>query len=330
MAFAPDVQARTRADYVETAPRRGFLLLTRPKKRNAADQWTYVQRLDREGRTRVAARQAHALRLFWPHSPEAPAAQILYARLMERRNRPQEAFKAYQHLVETYPGRFEFNDVIERQFDLAKTIMERRKGKVLFLPGFSAPERAIPLLEQIVANAPEWPAAAEVFYWIGYANERKYEYAAAIDAYLTVLNRFPQSEFAEKSALAQIRCYEQLLRDSPQDNRLLDTTMAACNFFLQRFPASEHRDDVLATRENLAERQSGLAYARARYYDRILRNPASALIEYRSALERFPAAREAPEARQRLAELERSSSDPSSRPSRRSRRSPPPEAGDSP
>ena len=301
-AAAPEAGARP---YVETAPSRGFHLFTRPKKRNPQDQWAYVQMLDQAGKTRAASRHAYALRLYWPEAPEAPAAQLLHARLLERRGHLLEAFDAYQFLVERYPGRFEFNEVIGRQMSLAKSIMDLRKGRVLFLPGFTAPERAIPLLEKIIASAPEWPGAAEAYFLIGSAHERVYDYAKAIDAYFSAMNRFPDSEFAERAAFAQAQCHIQISNDAPQDNRAVETAIASCDFFLQRFPDSPRRADLLARRNQLLAHQSRNAFARARYYDQILHNPTAALIEYRSFLARFPQAEQAPQARQRVEALAR-------------------------
>lgn len=290
--------------YVEQAPARGFHLFNRPKKKTAEAQWEHVQNLDRAGKTRAAANQALALRLFWPHAPEAPQAQLLHARLLERRNRPLEAFDAYQHLVETYAGRFEFNEVLERQMALAKQVMERRKGKFLFLPGFAAPERAIPLFEKIVASAPEGAFAAEAYYLTGVANERIYEYDLAIDAYFTALNRFPDGPFAEPAALAQARCHLLISNDAPNDRRALDTARAAGTLFLQRFPDSPHRAQVQADLARIRLRQIDQAYALARYYDRILKKPAAALIEYQSFVALYPDAEQVPEARRRIARLQ--------------------------
>ena len=53
--------------------------------------------------------------------------------------------------------------------------MNTKKGKFLFIPGFDAPERAIPLFEKIVASAPEGQHTAEAYYLTGVANERTYE-----------------------------------------------------------------------------------------------------------------------------------------------------------
>ncbi len=302
LAFAPEAGASAKP-YVENLPHRGFHLFTRPKAKTPEAQWEHVQHLDRAGKTRAAANQAYALRLFWPHSPEAPAAQLLYARLLERRNKPLDAFDAYQHLVEHYPGHFEFNEVIRRQMQIAKTVMELKKGHFLFIPGFAAPERAIPLFEKIVASAPEGHDAAEAYFLIGQANERVFEYAKAIDAYFNTLNRFPNSEFAEKAALAQAQCHIQISRDAPHDSRALDTAHAACLLFLQRYPDSQSRSAIEADLDRLRTQQAQIAFDRARYYDRILRNPESAAIEYRAFLALFPNAQQAPEARRRLAEI---------------------------
>ena len=301
--LAVPADAAAAKPYVETMPRRGFHLFVRPREKTPAAQWEYVQRLDRLGKARAASRQALALRIFWSNSPEAPAAQLFHARLLERRGRLQAAFDAYQYLAEHYVGRFEFNETVARQMQIAKTIMETRKAKFLFLPGFAAPERAIPLFEKIVAGAPEWPGSAEAYYLAGVAHQRIYEYDQAIDAFFTALNRFPDSEFAVRSAYAQAQCHVRISEDAPNDDRALETARAACTLFLQRYPDSERRASIEADMARLRTRQADNAYARARYYDRILHKPESALIEYRSFAALYPQAAQTPEVRRRIEQL---------------------------
>ncbi|MGD9613339.1 MAG: outer membrane protein assembly factor BamD [Kiritimatiellia bacterium] len=289
--------------YTEEAPGRGFHLFIRPQEPTPESQWARVQALDAAGRTRAAAKQALALRIYWPNAEEAPAAQTYYARRLDDRGKLQAAFDAYQHLVDHYPGRFEFNDVLASQMRLAKTLMDRKKGQLLFLPGFAAPERAIPLFQKIVASAPEGDFAAEAYVLIGAAHERIYEYDEAIDAYFTALNRHPESPFAAQAAYAQARCHVELSEDAPNDVRALAEAIAACSLFLQRQPESAQRSEIEASLARLRDRQAAAAFARARYYDRIQRQPESALIEYRSFVALFPDASQAAEARDRIAQL---------------------------
>ena len=302
-AFAPLPAGASAKPYTEETPGRGFHLFIRPHEKTPESQWAHVQALDAAGRTRAAAKQALALRIFWPNAEEAPAAQTYYARRLDDRGKLHAAFDAYQHLVDHYPGRFEFNDVLARQMRLAKTFMERKKGRILFLPGFAAPERAIPLFQKIVASAPEGAFAAEAYYLIGGAHERVYEYDEAIDAYFTALNRYPDSPFAARAAYAQARCHVELSEDAPNDTRALAEAIAACTLFLQRQPESEHRSEIEASLAHLRDRQAAAAFAQARYYDRILQKPESALIEYRRFVALFPAAPQAAEARERIAQL---------------------------
>ncbi len=301
---APATASAGTKPYVETTPKRGFHPFNRPKKKEPAAQWEYVQGLERQGKIKAAANQSLALRTFWPHSAEAPESQMLHARLLQRRLKLQPAFDAYQYLIEHYTGHFEFDVVLEQQMQIAKTLMEQRKGKFLFLPGFTAPERAIPLFEKIVASAPEWRHTAEAFYLIGTANERIYEYDKAIDAYFTVMNRFPDSDFAEKSAYAQAQCHIQLSKDAPNDNRALSTARAACDLFLQRYPDSTRRALIEADLARIRGQQMKNAYALATYYDSILRKPAAALIEYKEFVALYPEAPQAAEARLRIAKLQ--------------------------
>ena len=300
---APGTAAAAAKPYVEQAPNRGFHLLIHPKAKTPEAQWQHVQALDAAGRARAAAKQALALRIYWANAPEAPQAQMFYARHLDRRGKSQAAFDAYQHLVDHYTGRFEFNDVLDRQMQIAKAYMERKKGKILFLPGFAAPERAIPMFEKIVASAPEGKHTAEAYFLIGAAHERNYEYEEAIDAYFTALNRFPQSEFAAKAAYAQAKCHVKISDDSPNDARALDTAAAACTLFLQRYPDASQRAEIEADGLRLRGQQAAAAFARARYYDRILRKKDSAIIEYRTFIALFPEAPQAPEARRRIEEL---------------------------
>lgn len=295
--------------YEETEPDPGFHLFNRPEKKDAASQWAYVLDLQRAGKTRAAAKQALALRLFWPYAPEAPQAQLLYARLLEERGHLEESFDAFQYMVDHYTGRFEFNELIATQRRLAQQVMVARHGRFLLLPGFSAPERAIPLFEKIVENAPEDPETAGDYVFIGRAHEDNFDYAEAIEAYFKAMNRFPDSPHALEAAYRQALCHVRLSDDEPNDQRALATARAACVLFLQRHPTSEHREEMQERIARLSARQAQNDFDLAVYYDRQLKRPTAALIAYRTFLERHPGDAHADEARTRIQQLDAAQKD---------------------
>ena len=117
------------------------------------------------------------------------------------------------------------------------------------------------------------------------------------------MNRYPDSLFAAQAAHAQARCHVELADDAPNDARALAEAIAACTLVLQRQPDSAHAGEIEASLARLRERQAAIAFARARYYDRILRQPTAAIIEYRIFTALYPDAPQANEARRRIAEL---------------------------
>ena len=293
------------APYEESAEDSHFQLFNRPSKKTPAAQWTYVQSLRKAGKTRAAAKQALALRLFWPASPEAPEAQWLYARLLDERGHPAESFDAFQHLVDHYTGHFEFGELISIQHRLAHEVMESRVGHFLFIPGFKAPEKAIPLYEKIAENAPEDPRTAEAFVNIGKAHEFNYRYEEAVEAYFKAMNRFPGTEAADEASFRQAVCHVALADDEPNDQRALATARAACSLYLR-----DHTDDTPERAEmegnlrRLETRQARFDYDLCLYYENILKRPEAAAIACQTFLERHPADFRAPEVRDRLAALQ--------------------------
>ena len=290
--------------YVEDSPPVGFHLFCRPSRPNPAAQWAHVQNLARAGRASRAASQARALRLFWPYSPEAPLAQLFYARSLDDRNKFTDAFEAYHLLLSDYGSACDFDAILACQLRLAKSVFDARHAKFLFFPGFLAPEKSIPLFRQIIDVAPEGPGAPEAAYRIGLAHEQAFEFEKAIDAFFSAMTRFPASPFAVEAATGLVRCRVLLADDTPQDARARDAAIAACDFFLARYPAASNAASVAADRARLFDRRVQASYDLALYYDRQLHDPVAAAIRYREFLALYPNSPLAASARRRLDQLE--------------------------
>lgn len=191
LAFCGSVQGEP---YEETGKKHSWFSFNKPAKKNPADQLIHANELLNENELRKAGKAYQALVMTWPSSTEAPEAQWAYAKVQEKRNKTSAAFDAYQVLMEDYPGQFpDYDGVLNRQFDIAKEVMVRKKARFFFLPGFEAPERAIPLFEKIIQNGPRSVHAAEAQYLIGEAYEKSFQYELAVVAYISTLHRYPLS-----------------------------------------------------------------------------------------------------------------------------------------
>ena len=286
--------------YRETVQTQRGWFTPRPARGTPAEQWELARSLEAAGRRRAAARHDLALVRSWPQAPEAPGAQLAYARWFEDRGKLQRAFDEYQRLFDQYAGAFPYEEILNRQFAIATNLMHQKKGRFLFLPGFHAPERAVPLLEKLVLNGAGWERTPEAQFLIGRAHELNHGYEEAIAAYMSAEHRYPGSPWAADAAFGMANCYYRLAKESPNNDQALDNGWAALSAFLQRYPADPRREDAERRRDELVARRALLAYERGLFYDRIARRPEAARISYESFIRNFPNAEQAPLARERL------------------------------
>lgn len=274
--------------YTETQDSRGWHLFLRPARSSPSTQLAFAQGLEQTGRLRAAARQYRALVAFWPQTSEAATAQAAYADILDRRGRIKHAFQAYQVLFERYIGEFPYETIHERQFQIARSVMDQRRGRFWFFPGIAAPERAIPLLETVYSNGLESARAPQAQYLIGRAYELSLQIEPALQAYETTITMYLGHPYALRAELARARCLYHLALEAPSDQLHLDEAWAAITVFLNEHPNSELEAEAHEIRGDLYQRRAQAAYRVAHYYDAIERRPQAALRAYQQFVKLFP------------------------------------------
>jgi outer membrane protein assembly factor BamD (BamD/ComL family) len=290
--------------YEETGKKHSWFSFNKPAKKNPADQLAHAKELLEDDKLKKAGKAFRALVTTWPSSKEAPAAQWAYAKVQEKREKTTAAFDAYQVLMEDYPGQFpDYDAVLNRQFDIAKEVMVRKKAKFFLLPGFEAPERAIPLFEKIIQNGPRSPHAAEAQYLIGEAYEKSFQYELAVVAYIATLHRYPLSPFAEHAAFGRARALFAITKDYPHDEQALDEAWAGVLVFLRAYPTSDYADEAKEMRAQLLDQKAAKLYNVAEFYDRIAKRPQAAKESYEQFVKQFPKSDMVETAQERIAVL---------------------------
>jgi outer membrane protein assembly factor BamD len=276
---------------------------SRPAKKNPADQMDYARELLKERKLKKATKAFRSLVITWPSAPEAAMAQWAYARLLDKRGKKEDAFDAYQVLLEKYAGRFpDYDRVLQRQFEIAKEVMNKRRAQWMF-GGFEAPERAIPLFEAVIRNGPRSPMAPEAQYLAGTAHEKNFDYELAVLAYSTVIHRYPASDFVELASFARARSLFNMSKNYPNDTRAIEEAWAGVLAFMRAYPASEFTAEARAMRDELLTRRAKYIYEIARHYDRVARRPQVALESYREFVQLYPQSPQSDDARERIREL---------------------------
>lgn len=287
----------------KSAGKRGTHWYRHPEYDTATNQEAYAYRLYTNGSLRSAEKAYNALVYAWPDSPQAPSAQLAVAQIMQKREYYEEAFDEYQYLIEHYPGRFRYPEVLEAQFQIANYLMNSRRGEFLFFPGFAAPDRALRLFEKIVKNAPSWEKAPLAQLNVGQIHEMNDELEEAIAAYEILLNRYPLSEWAATASYRQADCLCKLADQRPHDENAVNAARAALVDFIKSYPSHAAVPEAIQRRDALNRRVREMALARARFYDQLTKRPDAALSAYEQVCRTYPETEVAAQAAGRIEEL---------------------------
>ncbi len=284
----------------KAAVKRGVHWYRHPVRPTPDEQERYAASLHKANRLRESANAYQALVYAWPDSPQAAAAQLSLAGIQQERQRYDKAFDEYQYLIDNYAGKFSYIEVVERQFQIANHLMSAKRGQFLIFPGFEAPERALPLFEKIIRNAPSWEKAPLAQLNIGMIHEANHDPEEAIAAYEVLLNRYPGSSWAPGASYHQACCLEELSNDRPNDESALNAARSALVDFIRTYPDNSGVPDARLRLDRLNIRRERMAFERAYFYDRLAHRPEAALQSYEDFVKRFPSSESTPLARERI------------------------------
>lgn len=278
-------------------------LFAQPKKKTSADQLAYANSLRDAAKNAEAARQYSALVHKWSFSPEAPTAQLEYARLLEKKGDYAASFEEYEYLIHNYTGSFQYSDVLESEFRIANYIMTTRQKFLGILPGAVGFEPALPLFEKIVLNGPEWSRTPHAQFNIGWIHEQVKSYDLASDAYEMVQQNYPKSKFAADAAFRQGSCLYQISRERPNEERSLQVLRTHLQKILRNYPDHELANEAAAYLDEVSRQLADITYDRALFYDKGT-SPKAALIAYTDFVRKFPDSAKAKPARARIEQIE--------------------------
>jgi outer membrane protein assembly factor BamD len=281
----------------------------RPVERTPAAQWQRVERLESEKKLKAALQAANALVRTWHHSPEAARAQLAVARLNEARDNPAAAFDEYQYLIDHFSGLFPFQEVLDRQYQIANHLLKPPKSFLGLAMNTMADVRI--RFEQIVRNAPDWERAPDALLKSAACHELDDDPLAAAEAYARLQTRYPAAPAAVAAAAEEIRIRLALAWKYPQDEAMTRRAIAAIDSALHAYGGRLNRDELAAWRADLSAAAMNRAYARAAFYDGTRKQPRAALTAYREFLRVYPDAPQADAVRSRIRELEGAAADPS-------------------
>jgi len=150
----------------------------------AKDQLELAQEAFDKKDFKLSLKAARRTVRVWPLSDYAPQAQYLLARSLEGRGQDEKAFKAYQTLLEKYPKAINYEEVVQRQYEIANRYLAGKRfrlwGYVPFLPSM---DKTADMYGNVIKNGPYSDVAAQAQLNIGAAREKQSNFPQAVKAY---------------------------------------------------------------------------------------------------------------------------------------------------
>ena len=161
---------------------------------------------------------------------------------------------------------------------------------------------AIAAFEKLTADLPARDTLLARSYWyLAASHGRQQEHLLAAQSFTRLFESFPDDTLADDAALQAARAYRQLWRKPALDASYGETAIATYNTLIGLYPASEFaepaRREIAELEQMFATKnyQTGLFYFRRKAYD-------SAIIYFRTVVERWPNVPRARDALLRLAQ----------------------------
>lgn len=238
----------------------------------------------------------------YPRSNVAPEATWRAGRLTEEEGDLLKAAQIYRSLMEIYPQTPHFQEAIEAQFRIGEVFLNGKKRKFLGVPLGSSLDEAVEIFAPIVRSAPYGRYAARAQFSIGRAREKQGSEDLAIDAYQSVVEKFPNDPLAVDAQYQIGYIWFAATRAGTYDPDAAEKARIAFEDFLFRFPKSEKAPQA---RENLAKLQHRLtkgSFDIAKYYDKT-KHYRAAVLYYNEVIRQQPNSTESEIAKRRIEQL---------------------------
>jgi outer membrane protein assembly factor BamD len=249
----------------------------------------------------LALRAAYRVVKVWPLSDYAPHAQYLVGCCLEEKGKDEMAFAAYQVIVEQYPKSAEYEDVLWRQYAIARRFLLGEWPKLWgYIPYPPSMDQPADMFGKIVQSGPYSDVAPHAQLRIGAAREKQKDYPAAVKAYETAADRYQNQPVIVADALYREGIsYAKEAATAEYDQNTAAQAIATFTDFTTLFPDDRRAPQAQRIITMLKSQQVQGNFKIAQFYEHSKKWD-GAVIYYNEVLQLDPNSRYAALARQRI------------------------------
>jgi outer membrane protein assembly factor BamD len=240
----------------------------------------------------------------WPMSDYAPRAQYLVGRCLETQGRDEAAFNAYQTIIEKYPRSENYQEVLQRQYEIAGRFLGGEWFRLWgYIPLYSSMDDTAKMYGKIVNNGPYSEVAPKAQLQIGAAREKQKDYDSAVKAYETAADRYhSQPQIAADALYREGAAYQKQAATAEYDQGTAAKAIAAYTDFSALFPDDKRVPEAQKAIITLKAEQVRGNFSIAQFYEKS-KKWTGAVVYYNEVLQLDPNSPYAAQARQRIEAL---------------------------
>jgi outer membrane protein assembly factor BamD len=269
---------------------------------NAQELFSKAQEAEKTGDIGRAIKIYRALVRRHPKDTLAPGSLYRMAQLQEQSGQPLKAAQSYGVLAEKFPKSERFDESIEALFRIGEMYLGGRKVKILGIPFKASMEESVNIFATIIRTAPYGKYTARAHFDTGRAREKQGSNEAALAAYQSVVEKFPNDPLAVDAQYQIGYIWSKATRSGTYDPNAAAKSKTGFQDFLYRYPNSEKAAQARENLKMLEHQQTSTAFEIAKYYDKQKYYRAAA-IYYNDVIRQQPGSREGDRAKKRISEL---------------------------
>jgi outer membrane assembly lipoprotein YfiO len=284
---------------------------TKWRRTKAKDQLEVAQTAFDQKSYDLAMKAARRVIQQWPLSDYAPQAQYLVARCYEAKGEDEKAFDQYQTLLEKYAKAANYQEILQRQFEIANRFLGGEWFKLWGYVPYRSMDKTAGLYTKIVKNGPYSDIAPQAQLNIGACYERETvlgfikmpDYPAAVKAYELAADRYhDRPKIAAEALFRAGLVYTHEALTAEYDQSTAGQAITTFTDFKTLYPDDPRVPDAEKTIAALRTEQARGNFQIAKFYEKYHKWK-GALIYYNEVAVQDPNSPYAAEAAQRIAEL---------------------------
>lgn len=207
----------------------------------------------------------------YPNTPEGKESLYLAAQCLYANGDYYEAHLYQKKHLEKYPATPHLAEVLVREFDIGKQLLEG-KGKdqtTLLVFSSSSAELGLEVLKELIQRAPYAPFSDEAQLLIANYHFDNLEFFEAQQAYLQLFETYSKSEWRPLAQYRMAMCSLLQFRDLPYDREPLLSAQKKVDEYFRLYPQSQETPlgkRVMKAREAIREKLAQREFLVAQYY----------------------------------------------------------------